>query len=211
MAFFCSKLAVILYNACQNFLMKKAILFCFLFSAFCVNAEDIYMDNTLQEVVISNTPMQGETVIKIVDDSAQYVGIESSKQLEQLPFNNEVVVAAKETALEPALIHAVIAVESNHNPKAVSPKGAYGLMQLMPATAKRFNASNKKDFKMNILAGAQYLRELLTLFNGNVELTLAAYNAGPDAVRKYHNQIPPYLETKAYVPKVMKLYRKFSA
>ncbi|MGV3581279.1 MAG: lytic transglycosylase domain-containing protein [Methylophilus sp.] len=191
--------------------MKKAILFCFLFSAFCVNAEDIYMDNTLQEVVISNTPMQGETVIKIVDDSAQYVGIESSKQLEQLPFNNEVVVAAKETALEPALIHAVIAVESNHNPKAASPKGAYGLMQLMPATAKRFNASNKKDFKMNILAGAQYLRELLTLFNGNVELTLAAYNAGPDAVRKYHNQIPPYLETRAYVPKVMKLYRKFSA
>lgn len=169
------------------------------------------MDNTLQEIVISNTPMQGESVVKIVDYSVHYVGIDNSKQLEKLPFNDEVAVAARETALEPALIHAVIAVESNHNPKAISPKGAYGLMQLMPATAKRFNASNKKDFKTNILAGAQYLRELLTLFNGNVELTLAAYNAGPDAVRKYHNQIPPYLETRAYVPKVMKLYRKFSA
>jgi soluble lytic murein transglycosylase-like protein len=187
------------------------VLLYFLFNIFCVSAEDIYMDNTLQEIVISNTPMQGESVIKIVDYSVQYVGIENRKQLEQLPYNDEVAVAAKETALEPALIHAVIAVESNHNPKAVSPKGAYGLMQLMPATAKRFNASNKNDFKTNILAGAQYLRELLTLFNGNVELTLAAYNAGPYAVRKYHNQIPPYLETRVYVPKVMKLYRKFSA
>lgn len=191
--------------------MRMIVLLYFLFNIFCVSAEDIYMDNTLQEIVISNTPMQGESVIKIVDYSVQYVGIESRKQLEQLPYNDEVAVAAKETALEPALIHAVIAVESNHNPKAVSPKGAYGLMQLMPATAKRFNASNKNDFKTNILAGAQYLRELLTLFNGNVELTLAAYNAGPYAVRKYHNQIPPYLETRVYVPKVMKLYRKFSA
>jgi len=191
--------------------MRMIVLLYFLFNIFCVSAEDIYMDNTLQEIVISNTPMQGESVIKIVDYSVQYVGIESSKQLEKLPFNDEVAVAARETALEPALIHAVIAVESNHNPEAISPKGAYGLMQLMPATAKRFNASNKNDFKTNILAGAQYLRELLTLFNGNVELTLAAYNAGPYAVRKYHNQIPPYLETRAYVPKVMKLYRKFSA
>lgn len=191
--------------------MRMIVLLYFLFNISCVSAEDIYMDNTLQEIVISNTPMQGESVIKIVDYSVQYVGIESRKQLEQLPFNDEVAVAARETALEPALIHAVIAVESNHNPKAISPKGAYGLMQLMPATAKRFNASNKNDFKTNILAGAQYLRELLTLFNGNVELTLAAYNAGPYAVRKYHNQIPPYLETRAYVPKVMKLYRKFSA
>lgn len=191
--------------------MRMIVLLYFLFNIFCVSAEDIYMDNTLQEIVISNTPMQGESVIKIVDYSVQYVGIESRKQLEMLPFNDEVAVAARETALEPALIHAVIAVESNHNPKAISPKGAYGLMQLMPATAKRFNASNKNDFKTNILAGAQYLRELLTLFNGNVELTLAAYNAGPYAVRKYHNQIPPYLETRAYVPKVMKLYRKFSA
>jgi soluble lytic murein transglycosylase-like protein len=189
--------------------MRMIVLLYFLFNTLCVSAEDIYMNDSQQEIVISSTPLQGNAT-KVIDSTMQYETIVSSRQLVALPFNDEVIVAAAETALDPALIHAVIAVESNHNPKALSSKGAFGLMQLMPATAKRFNATNKKDFKRNILAGAKYLQELLTLFDGNIELALAAYNAGPGAVEKFHNQIPPYLETRAYVPKVMTLYRKFS-
>jgi soluble lytic murein transglycosylase-like protein len=190
--------------------MRVIVLLCLLFNILYVSAEDIYINDNQQEIVISSTPLHGNAITKVIDNTMQYKTIVNSWQLVQLPFNDEVVVAAAETALDPALIHAVIAVESNHNPKALSPKGAFGLMQLMPATAKRFNASNKKDFKQNILAGAKYLQELLTLFDGNIELALAAYNAGPSAVEKFHNQIPPYLETRTYVPKVMKLYRKFS-
>ena len=127
-----------------------------------------------------------------------------------LPFNTEVVLAAHETAIEPAFIHAVIAVESKHNPRAQSKKGAYGLMQLMPATAHRFKVLDRNDPKQNVLAGAKYLRELLNLFNGDLKLTLAAYNAGPGAVHKYGGRIPPYKETVNYVPKVLKYYRQYS-
>src|SRR5450830_128419 len=119
-----------------------------------------------------------------------------------------VTSAAKQTSIEPALLHAVIRVESNYNPNALSPQGARGLMQLMPSTAKRFNVHNAYDPKQNILAGAQYLRELQTLSNGNIQLVLAAYNAGPNAVAKYGFKIPPYLETRLYVPKVLNVYQQ---
>jgi hypothetical protein len=119
-----------------------------------------------------------------------------------------VTSAARQTSVEPALLHAVIRVESNYNPNALSPQGARGLMQLMPGTAKRFNVHNAYDPKQNILAGAQYLRELQTLFKGNIQLVLAAYNAGPNAVAKYGFKIPPYLETRLYVPKVLGVYQQ---
>lgn len=127
-----------------------------------------------------------------------------------LPFDKEVLSAAEETEMEPALIHAIMTVESNHKLHAKSKKGAYGLMQLMPETARRFKVIDKRDPKQNILAGAKYLRELLNLFNGDIKLALAAYNAGPGAVQKYFGKIPPYKETKEYVPKVMKYYREYS-
>lgn len=119
-----------------------------------------------------------------------------------------VISAAKLTSIEPALLHAVIRVESNYNPNALSPRGAQGLMQLMPSTAKRFNVQNAYDPKQNVLAGARYLRELQTLFKGNLQLVLAAYNAGPNAVTKYGFNIPPYLETRLYVPKVLSFYQQ---
>jgi soluble lytic murein transglycosylase-like protein len=127
-----------------------------------------------------------------------------------LPFNDEVIIAANQTELEPALIHAVITVESKHNPRAQSKKGAFGLMQLMPETSRRFKVFDKYDTKQNILAGAQYLRELINLFNGDITLSIAAYNAGPTAVQKYGRKIPPYKETMEYVPKVMKYYKQYS-
>jgi soluble lytic murein transglycosylase-like protein len=127
-----------------------------------------------------------------------------------LPYHQEVLLAANETAIEPALIHAVIATESKHNARAKSNKGALGLMQLMPATARRFHVKDRNDPKQNILAGSKYLRELLNLYQGDLTLTLAAYNAGPGAVQKYSNRIPPYKETMRYVPKVLKYYKKYS-
>jgi hypothetical protein len=116
---------------------------------------------------------------------------------------------AASTSLEPALLHAVIQTESAFNPKAVSPKGAVGLMQLMPATAKRFGVTDRTDATSNVYGGARYLRYLLGLFNNNMKLALAGYNAGENAVKRYGNKIPPYRETKGYVKKVMRLYRAY--
>jgi soluble lytic murein transglycosylase-like protein len=108
--------------------------------------------------------------------------------------------------LEPALLHAMIQTESAYNPKAVSPKGAVGLMQLMPATARRFGVIDRTDATSNVYGGARYLRYLLKMFNNNKKLALAAYNAGEKAVKRYGNKIPPYRETKYYVKKVLRLY-----
>ncbi|WP_230411877.1 transglycosylase SLT domain-containing protein [Denitromonas iodatirespirans] len=114
--------------------------------------------------------------------------------------------AARQTGLDPALIQAVAQVESAFNPNAQSPKGALGLMQLMPATAERYGVTNPLDPATNLLGGARYLSDLLRLFNDDLELALAAYNAGENAVMKYDKQIPPYRETRAYVPRVLARY-----
>ena len=110
--------------------------------------------------------------------------------------------------LEPALMHAVISAESSYNPWAVSPKGAMGLMQLMPATAERFGVSNPYDPVANMHGGARYLRWLLDQFN-DTRLAVAAYNAGEGAVQKYGNQIPPYQETQTYGVRVLDFYQRY--
>ncbi|MFM0418684.1 lytic transglycosylase domain-containing protein [Paraburkholderia aromaticivorans] len=114
--------------------------------------------------------------------------------------------AAHAADVDSALLMAVIEVESGGNPLAVSPRGATGLMQLMPATGARHGASNLFDPRQNIAAGARYLKELMRQFGG-LPLALAAYNAGEGAVQRYGGQIPPYAETMAYVPKVIARYR----
>jgi soluble lytic murein transglycosylase-like protein len=110
-----------------------------------------------------------------------------------------------------ALIHAVIRVESAFNPKAVSKAGAQGLMQLMPVTAARFGVQDPFNPAENIRGGSTYLRHLLTLFNNDYALALAAYNSGENTVIRYGNKIPPYRETQNYVRKVLTLYRANSA
>jgi soluble lytic murein transglycosylase-like protein len=114
-----------------------------------------------------------------------------------------------ETNVEAALLHAVIQVESAYNPQAVSPKGATGLMQLMPGTAQRYGVQDRTDAVENIQGGARYLRDLLEMFNNNMELALAGYNAGENAVKRYGYQIPPYRETKDYVKRVVSLYQSY--
>jgi len=136
---------------------------------------------------------------------------QSNDGLSRQQVSEAVANASAQTSIDPALIHAVIRVESNYNTRAVSRRGAQGLMQLMPSTARRFNVTNPYDPSQNVLAGAQYLRELHTLFNGNMPLIIAAYNAGPKAVSKYHMRIPPFMETRLYVPKVLDVYRRIRA
>lgn len=183
-----------------------------------VNARaDVLVDlEDADEISIMNTQLNHRFTVKIaepIESKLSNIGdssASSKKAIKQLPYHDEVLAAANMTLIEPALIHAVITVESKHNALAKSHKGAYGLMQLMPATAKRFHVKDKRDVGQNILAGAQYLRELLTLFKGDLKLTLAAYNAGPGAVQKYKNHVPPYRETMHYVPKVLKYYGQYS-
>ena len=110
--------------------------------------------------------------------------------------------AAAKYNLDPALVHAVIKTESDYDPKCRSHAGAMGLMQLMPETCSDYGISDPYDVTQNIMGGCRELREHLDQFGGNTELALAAYNAGPNAVRRYGG-IPPYRETQAYVPRVM--------
>ena len=124
-------------------------------------------------------------------------------------YASHIEAAALANNVDAALIRAVITAESGYNPAAVSRTGAVGLMQLMPETASRYNVGNSRDPEQNIHGGTRYLRDLLTMFNNDLRLAIAAYNAGEQAVVKYGNRIPPYRETIAYVPKVMKFYDRY--
>lgn len=174
------------------------------------------------------TGAQGEIVYKHVDDNGRvtftdiprvpgYVAIEVNPkawsdpsrslglaiiQRRLVPYAGFVEAAADRYNLPAPLIQAVIAVESACDTYAVSRTGAMGLMQLMPDTAKRFGIENPFDPEENIRGGAQYLSLLMKLFNDDLSLVLAAYNAGEGAVQKYGNAIPPYPETENYVRKV---------
>lgn len=115
--------------------------------------------------------------------------------------------AAADHAVHPDLLRAVIVVESGFDAGARSPKGAVGLMQLMPATAKAYGAEDLADPRQNVEAGTRFLRDLLDRYQDDLELVLAAYNAGESAVERYGRQIPPFEETRRYVPKVLNVYR----
>jgi soluble lytic murein transglycosylase-like protein len=145
--------------------------------------------------------------------SAMPVGVRASSWLPSEAliqrYSPIVDVASRAYGVDKALVHAVISAESGYNPHALSRAGAMGLMQLMPDTARRYGVRNIMDPAENIHGGVRYLKDLLMMFNGNIELAVAAYNAGENAVIKYGNRIPPYAETVQYVPKVLGFYRRF--
>jgi hypothetical protein len=129
---------------------------------------------------------------------------------DKTPFERVIRAAAERYRIDADLIHCVIAIESNFDPKAVSPKNARGLMQLMPQTAAQFGVKDIFDPEENVNAGTRYLRQLMDKYN-NLTLALAAYNAGPERVDQYGRRIPPYLETMKYVQRIAKSYARIKS
>ena len=131
-------------------------------------------------------------------------------QLANKPFAKEIAKAATAASLDPALVHAVIFVESRYRHTAISHKGAIGLMQVIPDTGARYGIYNLEDSpQSNLRAGTYYLRDLLRMFNNRLDLALAAYNAGEGTVIRYANRIPPYRETQMYVRDVLAKYNEW--
>lgn len=127
------------------------------------------------------------------------------------PYHDIIRAAANRYGVDADLIHCVIAVESNFNEKAVSPRKARGLMQLLPATANRMGVKNIFDAKENVDGGTRYLRDMLARYHGDITLALAAYNAGPEKVQRYGNRVPPFIETQNYILRIARAYAKIKA
>jgi soluble lytic murein transglycosylase-like protein len=156
-------------------------------------------------LVLSNArPHNGESVQSYAVPEAE--GVRTTRDAVSLDrmqaYDDLIVEHAHLNNVRPSLVRAVVQVESGFNPRAYSPKGAMGLMQLMPATAREFGVRNAFDPAENVRGGVAYLRQLLDRYDGNEQLALAAYNAGPGAVDKHGQAIPPYRETRDYVSKV---------
>src|SRR5687767_10301826 len=136
-------------------------------------------------------------------------GLFMPAQADILKYSTLIESASRNHGVDPNLVHAVITAESGYNARALSRAGAQGLMQLMPDTARRYGVQNSWDPADNINGGVKYLKDLLQMFEGNLELAVAAYNAGENAVIRHGRKIPPYAETVHYVPKVLGFYKKF--
>jgi len=165
-------------------------------------------------VTLTDTPKNSKYVrlvktwkgwVPLKTGSIRYKNLEKNRKKHSGTIN----VIAKRYRLPKSLIHAVITAESAYDTEAVSRAGAVGLMQLMPGTAKRYGVKNRRNPYENVNGGTKYLRDLLVLYDNNLRLALAAYNAGEGAVKKYNNKIPPYRETRNYVKKVIAFYNKY--
>lgn len=149
-------------------------------------------------------------------NNAKYVLVLKEKRvlfqshLDVNKYDQLISKTAKKYNVDSALIKAIIKAESNFNHRAISPVGAQGLMQLMPATASSLQVEDVFHPEKNIEGGVRYLKYLINVYRGNLTLALAAYNAGEGTVARYKNQIPPYRETKNYVKRVLNLYKSFS-
>lgn len=175
---------------------------------------DIYVYKKNNSFYITDT-YQGPDYIKHYktkkDESRSTIIISpKKKKYRRSDFSGEIYRASRKHGVNPSLITAIIEAESNFRPDAVSPKGAIGLMQIMPGTAIRFNVNDPFDPHQNIDGGTRYMRYLLSLFRGNMPLALAAYNAGENTVKKY-GAIPPYKETTSYVRKVLSFFKSLES
>jgi soluble lytic murein transglycosylase-like protein len=167
-----------------------------------------FQTNETPDLMISAPPPPAPAVVGAAAASSLAVMPGSTGAERFKPMIRQV---AQETSMSPQLLHAVIAVESGYDPKAVSRKGAQGLMQLMPQTAQRFGVRDALDPLQNLRGGAMYLKWLLDYFNGDLKLALAGYNAGEHEVVRAGYQIPPIRETRDYVPKVLAQLKRSAA
>lgn len=177
--------------------------------AVCTARADVYkfVDRNSGQVYYTDRPSHSgyHLLIKTFSGvTVTYADLEKNRRLYEPMIN----AAASKYGLDSALLHAVIRAESGYNPVAVSPKGAVGLMQLMPGTAARYGVGNRHDPGANIEGGARYLSDLISLFGSNLTLAVAAYNAGENAVIRHGNKIPPYPETQQYVTRVLGHYHR---
>ena len=165
-------------------------------------------------VILTDTPKNSKYVklvktwkgwVPLKTGSMRYKNLEKNRK----KHSGTIDYMANRYRLPKSLIHAVITAESAYDTEAVSRAGAVGLMQLMPGTAKRYGVKNRRNPYENVNGGTKYLRDLLVMFDNNLRLALAAYNAGEGAVKKYNNNIPPYKETQSYVKKVITYYNKY--
>jgi len=164
-------------------------------------------------VTLTDTP-KSSNYVRLVKTWKGWEEAKSQIALKDFHKNREIHTPvidayARRYGLPPSLLHAVITAESAYDPHAISRAGAVGLMQLMPDTAKRYGVVNRRNPSDNIDGGTRYLRDLLIMFNNDLVLALAAYNAGEGAVKRYGNTIPPFAETQNYVNKVIEYYRKY--
>jgi hypothetical protein len=164
------------------------------------------LGDTLRLTVAGGTLEIPADELARIDPEDTFLPVAKTKLLD-VPYANFIADSAQAQGVAPELVASVIAVESNFNPNAISWRSARGLMQLMPETAAKFGVKNIFDPRQNIDAGTKYLKELLLRYKGDLALTLAAYNAGPDRVEQYR-AIPPYRETRDYVRRVTEKFRK---
>jgi hypothetical protein len=195
------------------FLLAPNLCWCQIYMGAGVSDGSIVLSNFKSEIasiVVVSEPSQsrdpGSSEIDKIPSAGGAKRIQPSVETRRL-----VDKVAKQTDVSAELLRAVIAAESNWDPKAVSRKGAIGLMQLMPATGKRFGAQDLYSSEQNVVAGASYLKWLMSQFGENLELVLAAYNAGEQAVIKAGHKVPPFPETEAYVRGILDGLRKASA
>ena len=168
---------------------------------------DIYMYIDQDGIVhFTNAPTRSEADYRLYIKEKK---VFSSQVYSPKIFDSHIRKAAQKYDVSYPLVKAIIKAESDFNPRAVSKKGALGLMQLMPENIKAMNISDPFDPMENIFGGTRYFREMLDRFDGELPLSLAAYNAGPTAVERYNYSIPPYKETEAYVERVLKFYYAF--
>jgi soluble lytic murein transglycosylase-like protein len=158
--------------------------------------------------VLSNAHRPGRHYERVISEVAALSGPANAQWVTGRPYADEVAAAARTHDVPQALLHALIKAESGYNPKARSPRGALGLMQLMPETAKEMGVKDALDPAANVQGGARYLKRMLKLFDNDITLAVAAYNAGPDAVLSRGRVVPPFAETRRYVPNVLREYRK---
>jgi soluble lytic murein transglycosylase-like protein len=175
-----------------------------------VQADVFVSVDTKGSYVLSNVHRPGRTYERVIHEpeSAQVSIDRQPQMIARQPYAELVSAAATANQLPAALLHAVIQTESSYNSGATSPKGAGGLMQLMPDTAREMGVTDVYDPQANIQGGARYLKRLMTLFDNDISLAVAAYNAGPQAVLSRGGVIPPFAETQRYVPSVLRQYRR---
>ncbi|QXI36526.1 lytic transglycosylase domain-containing protein [Pseudomonas xantholysinigenes] len=157
--------------------------------------------------VLSNVHRPGRHYDRVISEAGSAGAPANAQLVTGRPYADVVAAAALASDVPQALLHALIKAESGYNPKARSAKGAAGLMQLMPDTAKEMGVKDVLDPEANVRGGARYLKRMLTLFDNDITLAVAAYNAGPDAVLSRGRVVPPFAETQRYVPTVLREYR----